>query len=168
MKKRILFSVFAMTLLLAFTSCKPDAGKTYGSADEMVTFAKENIKSISIEDFHTEFAEAEHLTIVDVREPEEFAISCIPGAINVPRGVLEFSIGDKVPRSKKVYVYCDNTNRSALAVYDMAKLKYSNAVLIESGYDVWQEKYPEDIELEPSGSKENKPAAPAGSGGCGG
>ena len=168
MKKRILFSVFASALLLAFTSCKPDANKQYGSADEKVSYAKENIKSISIEEFHAEFAEAEHLTIVDVREPEEFAISCIPGAINVPRGVLEFSIGDKVPRSEKVYVYCDNTNRSALAVYDMAKLKYSNAVLIESGFDAWQEKYPEDIELEPSGSSDNKPAAPAGGGGCGG
>ncbi|PLW94011.1 MAG: hypothetical protein C0592_04390 [Marinilabiliales bacterium] len=169
MKIRILFSVFAVALLLAFTSCNPDADKTYGSADEMVSYAKENIKTISIDEFHAEFAEAEHLTIVDVREPEEFAISCIPGAVNVPRGVLEFKIGNEVPRSEKVYVYCDNTNRSALAVYDMKKLKYCNAVLIDSGFDVWQEKYPEDVELEPSsGSEDNAPAAPAGGGGCGG
>jgi rhodanese-related sulfurtransferase len=169
MKNRILFTVFAIALMFAFTACNNAADdKQYGSADEMVSFAKENITSISIDEFHTEFAEAEHLTIVDVREPEEFAISCIPGAINVPRGVLEFSIGDKVSRGETVYVYCNNTNRSALAVYDMAKLKYSKAVMIDSGFDVWQEKYPEDVQLEPSGSEENKPAAPAGGGGCGG
>jgi 3-mercaptopyruvate sulfurtransferase SseA len=32
-------------------------------------------------------------TIIDVREYEEFAAGHLPGAINIPRGVLEFKIG---------------------------------------------------------------------------
>ena len=32
--------------------------------------------------------------VVDVREPEEFAEGHIPGAVNIPRGLLEFEVCD--------------------------------------------------------------------------
>lgn len=168
MKNKIVFSVAFLFFLLSFFACN-NADTKFQSVNEMVSHATDNVSSISISDFHEKFVNAEHITIVDVREPEEFAVSSIPGAINVPRGVLEFSIGNKVQnRHEAVYVYCDNAQRSALAVYDMAKLKFSNAILIESGFDVWQEKYPNDIQLESADSEESEEAPPPSGGGCGG
>ena len=32
-------------------------------------------------------------TIIDVREYDEYAAGHLPGAINIPRGILEFKIG---------------------------------------------------------------------------
>lgn len=169
MKNKIVFFATFLFFLFSFIACN-NADMKFQSVNEMVSHATDNVSSISIGDFHEKFVNAEHITIVDVREPEEFVISSIPGAINVPRGVLEFSIGNKVQnRHEPVYVYCDNAQRSALAVYDMAKLKFSNAILIESGFDVWQEKYPDDVQLESTDSEEGEEiAAPSSGGGCGG
>ncbi len=30
--------------------------------------------------------------VIDVREPREYAMGHVPGAVNIPRGVLEFNI----------------------------------------------------------------------------
>lgn len=50
--------------------------------------------------------------LVDVRTPEEFAEGHIPGAVNIPLGVLASA---KLPAGE-LYVYCHSGGRSAQAV----------------------------------------------------
>ena len=58
----------------------------------------------------------EGVTIVDVRETEEFAAGHLPGAKHVPRSYLESRIEGVVPdRSTQVILYCASGNRSAYA-----------------------------------------------------
>ena len=64
--------------------------------------------------------------VVDIREPDEFADGHIPGAVNIPRGLLEFEV-DGHPavnyqtaealshRERPVVLYCLSGGRSALA-----------------------------------------------------
>ena len=56
-----------------------------------------------------------------MREPAEFAAGHVPGAVNIPRGVLEFRIykelgyPKKVDTSRKIYVQCQTGGRASLA-----------------------------------------------------
>lgn len=51
-------------------------------------------------------------TIIDVREPDEFAAARIDGATNIPLGALPTRL-DELPRDRTVYVMCLSGGRSA-------------------------------------------------------
>lgn len=79
--------------------------------------------------------------VLDVREASEFEAGRIPGAINIPRGILEFRIGEVQEFAKKdtpILVYCRTGGRAALAVVQLAKLGYSNLSSITGGIMSWQ------------------------------
>jgi rhodanese-related sulfurtransferase len=85
--------------------------------------------------------------IVDVREPEEFSQGHIRGAINVPRGVLEFKVDPTNPggvpclydKSSQLIVYCRSGARSALATQTLRVLGYEAAVSMAGGFEAWKE-----------------------------
>jgi rhodanese-related sulfurtransferase len=65
------------------------------------------------------------LTLVDVRDPKEFAEGHIPGAINIP--VANFASGSGVlDKGKKIVVYCNSGGRSYNAYRKLQKLAYPN------------------------------------------
>jgi rhodanese-related sulfurtransferase len=65
-------------------------------------------------------------TVVDVREPREYAAGHVPGAVNIPMGRLTGRLGE-IDRSAPVYVVCATGNRSS-AMTD---------VLIAAGFDAY-------------------------------
>jgi rhodanese-related sulfurtransferase len=60
-----------------------------------------------------EALKADAITVVDVREPNEFAAGRIPGAINLP--LSRFDAGD-LPNGKPVVLVCQAGARSAKAL----------------------------------------------------
>lgn len=81
------------------------------------------------------------LTIVDVREPQEYVAGHIPGALNIPRGVLEFKL-DQFPelhdRNREIVLHCQGGGRSALATVALQELGFKNAVNLAGGFGAWQ------------------------------
>ena len=75
------------------------------------------------------------------REPDETAKGTIPGAIPIPRGVLELKI-DQVTTDKdaKIVLYCGGGNRSALAGWMLKKMGFKNPISVIGGYRAWSEK----------------------------
>src|SRR3954454_13247835 len=70
---------------------------------------------------------SEHLgngvTLVDVRESEEWDRGHIPGARQVPRGYLESRIeGPQPDRAARIFLYCASGKRSALAAHTLKYL----------------------------------------------
>lgn len=55
-----------------------------------------------------------HLNIIDVREVEEVAAGKIPGAVNIPLGLLEFRMQD-LDKTKEYIMVCRSGARSARA-----------------------------------------------------
>ncbi len=104
---------------------------------DLVLEAKAQIKEVGT-------AEAQVLlgqrVIIDVREPDEYAVSHLPGAINIPRGVLEFKIG-MVPqcadKNGAFLVYCRTSGRAALSAVQLQKIGYSNIISMAGGFEVW-------------------------------
>ena len=86
--------------------------------------------------------------LLDVREPAEFTLFHIPGAINVPRGVLEQSCewdyDETLPllaagRELEIVVICRSGKRSALAADVMQQMGYINVVSLKTGVRGWND-----------------------------
>jgi rhodanese-related sulfurtransferase len=110
------------------------------TAMDLVAEAKRHITEIGIDEAQGALGKS---LIVDVREPGEYAAGCLPGAVNIPRGVLEFKIGahpDFQGRfTANIVVYCQTGGRSALATEALQKLGYSGAVSMAGGFSAWSE-----------------------------
>lgn len=64
--------------------------------------------------------------IVDVREPDEFAMGHIPGAINLPLGGLAGLAKAHLPdKDALIYLYCRSGNRSAYGAKDLLAMGYT-------------------------------------------
>ena len=69
--------------------------------------------------------DAETVTVVDVRDPEEFNEGHIPGAVNLP--LKNFAAGSGVlDKEKTIVVYCNSGGRSYGAYKKLVKLGYKN------------------------------------------
>jgi len=62
----------------------------------MVSAAKKQVPLVNMEQFKAGFDKNDLGLIVDVRNPDEYADGHVPGAVNVPRGLLEFTIWNQV------------------------------------------------------------------------
>ena len=76
------------------------------------------------------------LTLVDVRDPQEFAEGHIPGAINIPSD--KFAAGSAVlDKEKLVIVYCNSGGRSYTAYRKLQKLDYPK--ILQATLGDWEE-----------------------------
>ena len=158
-------------LIISIVSCKsPISTNVYKSVDEEVASVKETVKTISQKDFKKILDSGTTINILDCREKEMFDTACIPGAVNVARGMLEFEVGNKIQnRRKTLYVYSDNEAKSVLAATSLKLIKYSCVIVIEGDWNTWQASYPKAIQLEPNAGQVQEAAAPVEEeGGCGG
>ena len=75
----------------------------------------------------------------DCREPNEYALGHIPGAVFIPRGNLETKVEAAIPRDSKVLIYCASGNRSALAADTMQQMGYRDVASMSGGFRGWVE-----------------------------
>lgn len=110
------------------------------SCMKLIAEARRSVREISWEQLQRE-DNADHY-IVDVREPHEFAEGSAPGAINVPRGLLEFNIqnhpelrhlGVEELLNTRLYLLCGTGGRSALAALTLEALEFTNVYSIAGG-----------------------------------
>ena len=56
-----------------------------------------------------------NVSLIDVRETEEVKAGKIPGAVNIPLGLIEFRLQD-IDKSKEHIMVCRSGSRSGMAV----------------------------------------------------
>ena len=77
---------------------------------------------------------------VDVREADEYAQGALPGALHLPRGLLELQVEGRVPdKDRKIIVYCAGGTRSALAAQALGQLGYSDVASMAGGFNKWKD-----------------------------
>ena len=112
---------------------------------------RESVKLVSLEDLKQRLERKEPgLTLVDVREKDEFRAGFIPGAIHVPRGFLEMQAEQKLPdKNANIVVYCAGGTRSAFAAKTLQELGYTQVQSANPGFVRWKDlKYP--VETPPN------------------
>ena len=108
------------------------------TAMDLVQAAKQRIQEVPLDQAEEVVGRAELL--LDVREPDEYKNGHLPGAINIPRGLLEFKLSNDPTledRGRRVVVYCKTSGRAALAAQAMGEMGYLNVRSIAGGFDAW-------------------------------
>ena len=118
------------------------------TAHDLINAAKRRIREVGALELLS--VRGEGAPIVDVREPEEFEDGHIPGAVNIPRGLLEFEV-DGHPavtykteealshRERPVVLYCLSGGRSALAAEALKRLGFTNPMSLAGGILAWED-----------------------------
>ena len=109
------------------------------TASQLAERARGRIVEIAPRAFAAEDAGA---VLIDVREPAEFATGHLPGAINIPRGVLEFQVESHpalVGGPRPVVLYCRSGGRAALAALSLSMLGFDEVRSLAGGIMGWTE-----------------------------
>jgi rhodanese-related sulfurtransferase len=81
----------------------------------------------------------DHLFLLDVRTPQEYAEGHIAGAVNVPYDQLATRLAE-VPKDKDVVLYCRSGRRAGIAADVLAANGYTRLSHLEGDMSAWMEK----------------------------
>jgi rhodanese-related sulfurtransferase len=118
-KFQIAFLVLAL-ILVGLTACttKPAAGELIISVADAYQLYQDDV------------------FVLDVRTPEEYQESHIPGATLLPLDELNLRIGE-LPQDETILVYCRSGNRSLEAVYMLEKAGFKRVHSMDRGINYW-------------------------------
>lgn len=119
---------------------------TTQTIQQLVKQAKSVIKEVTVAEVEQQLRTDKPI-VIDVREPHEYASGHIAGAINVPRGVLEFKADPENPdgiaalhdKTAAIVIYCKSGARGALAAQTLGVLGYRSVASLAGGVKAWEE-----------------------------
>ncbi len=74
--------------------------------------------------------------VLDVREPDEWAVSRIEGALHIPLGSLQGRLSE-VPRDLPVLAYCGGGFRSSSAASVLERAGFGKVLSLRGGFNAW-------------------------------
>jgi rhodanese-related sulfurtransferase len=72
------------------------------------------MKTLTAKEVEALLTEGKKLDIIDVRETDEVAVGKIPGAVNIPLGLVEFRMNE-LDKTKEYIMVCRSGGRSGRA-----------------------------------------------------
>lgn len=119
------------------------------SVNAYIGQVRKTVKTTDMDGYLAAVKDPQGALLLDVREENEFKAGHVPGAINIPRGVLEFLIWKQlgypktVDTSQKIYVQCATGGRATLATADLQKIGFTNVTAVLVNIQDWEKKgYP--------------------------
>ena len=117
------------------------------SPAELVGRVKATIRECNVADVRNSLQS--DTLIIDIRQATEYQRGHIPGAVLLPRGLLEFDIhgvvqrlmSDEVdaPEDQPIVLYCGTGGRSALAAENLESMGYWNVRSMSGGLVAWSQ-----------------------------
>ena len=122
------------------------------TSNQLIDEAKARIQEISVHELANEIGN-NHIILIDVREPDEYAAGHVDRAINYPRGVLEMRIHQHPEviahcdteaalaelAQQPIYLICRSGGRSALAADALQAMGLQNVYSVAGGFTAWAE-----------------------------
>jgi rhodanese-related sulfurtransferase len=100
------------------------------SIPDLIQEIRPNIRCISAKEAKQEMSNNGGI-IIDVREPMEVAENPTPGAINIPRGLLEMKLTSLHPHEETpIYVHCATGARATLSAEQLIRIGYKHVSVI--------------------------------------
>lgn len=117
---------------------------TAATVSAMIAEARQNIGNLSPDEVQDRLGRP-GVVLVDLREPQERALrGAIPGALHVPRGMLEFNADAATPYymaefqpNADVVLYCASGGRSALAGAVLKQMGFERVSHLDGGFGAW-------------------------------
>lgn len=114
------------------------------SAMQRVRDAKARVQNLSVDDAAREIETG--ALLVDIRESEERRQhGAIPGAVHMPRGMLEFYADATLPYhraelepDRRIVLHCASGGRSALSADLLQDMGYTNVAHMDGGFTAWK------------------------------
>jgi thiosulfate sulfurtransferase len=104
----------------------------------------EQFEAINVEQAHSRWKE-DSAALVDIRDPQSFAIGHAPGAFHLTNATLgEFMQQNDFDRPVMVICYHGNSSRGA-AQY-LLQQGYDAVYSIDGGFEAWARQFPQDVE----------------------
>jgi rhodanese-related sulfurtransferase len=101
------------------------------------------MKTITVEELKARMDAGEKINLLDVREPDEYAVSNIQGALLLPLGKVQTMQIDDIEdwKNEEVIIHCRSGKRSATACLFLETMGFTNTVNVEGGILAWEEKF---------------------------
>lgn len=109
-----------------------DYNAVCGGVGEMV----EGIEQVSVQELAEKRARGDDFILLDVREPEELAISHLPDALHVPMDQVPDRLGE-LPREREILVLCRTGNRSQRVAKLLRELGFPKVKNVAGGINAY-------------------------------
>lgn len=104
----------------------------------LIAESKKRIKEISPQMLREKMDNHESLTLIDVREDNEWLSGHIPTAIHLSKGIIERDIEKQLTDpNTPIVVYCSGGFRCALVADSLQTMGYTNVSSLDSGLQGW-------------------------------
>lgn len=101
---------------------------------------RQQIKEISVDQLHKMNKKNASFILLDVREPNEYAISIkSTNGKKIPRGLIEWRSAKALDVDDEIIVYCRTGDRGAYATHTLQTLGYRNVRNVKGGIVGWME-----------------------------
>lgn len=119
----------------ALAQALPSASK------QKIETAQKPVKTIGMEEYRKIVDNPGGALILDVREPQEYAAGHVPGAINIPRGMIETKIWnhlEKADMEHPIVLQCQSGRRATLAAQTLGELGFTQTSAVIMNLDEWK------------------------------
>jgi rhodanese-related sulfurtransferase len=102
---------------------------------------QKHVKTIGMAEYRKIVDNPGGALIIDVREPQEYAAGHIPGAINIPRGVIETQIWNHLEKADvehPIVLQCQSGKRATLAAQTLGELGFRQTSAVIMSLDDWK------------------------------
>lgn len=130
-RHRLLYTTFLAPLLILVS------GFTFGSPsweeiDRLISRQYPKVAHVEIDALHAALLRGEKPLLIDARAPEEYAVSHLPGAINL-------TAAKEVPpdKDREIVVYCSVGVRSASLAQQLQELGFTNVRNLRGSIFAW-------------------------------
>ena len=116
------------------------------SIDQYILQIRKSVKTADMDGYLAAVRNPNGAVLLDVREEDEFKAGHVPGAVNIPRGLLEFRIWKhfgfptQVDMTRKIYVQCQTGGRATLATKQLQDIGFTNVIAVIMNFEDWKKK----------------------------
>lgn len=143
---RWLKTALVISTLLGIASPALAAENWPDSIDRYVVEVRKTLQTTDIDGYLAAVKNPNGAVLLDVREDDEFKAGHVPGAVNIPRGLLEFRIWrqlgypSQVDMGRKIYVQCRTGGRATLATKQLKDIGFTNVIAVVMNFEEWEKK----------------------------
>lgn len=140
-------AVFSVTVLISTSLSMSSSAMAQGlppAAKQNVEVGQKPVRTIGMEEYRKIVDNPGAALIIDVREPQEYAAGHVPGAINIPRGVIDTNIWNHVGSAEKadlerpIVLQCQSGRRATLAAQTLGELGFTQTSVVMMSLDDWK------------------------------